>query len=120
MSGAVVALISFIGLAITVAAIFGSFRVARNTQTTTLYREAAQAWEAKARSQEDEIHELQKRDSEKDRLIAELKARVEVLQDIVTGRSMLEKLSLSVEQNNQQLRKIVTLVNELHDSFSPK
>jgi uncharacterized protein YlxW (UPF0749 family) len=105
-SGLITAIVAIVGLAITVAAVFGSFRVARNTQTTSLYRETALAWEAKARAQEAEIHELQERDTEKDKRIATLQARVEVLQDTVTGRAALESLQTMVAHTHAQLEDL--------------
>ena len=89
-----------IGLLVVAAGVIGAaFRVARNTQTVANYRESAQAWEAKAAVQADEIRELrsgvkdlQVREHEKDTKIVALQEQVAGLRDLLTNRAAFEVL----------------------------
>jgi Tfp pilus assembly protein PilX len=82
----------------------GQFRISRNATAIKITTEIAQAWENKAKVQEQQIHDLElsaaKQSQQttaalaaKDAEIAELRARVEVLQDLVTGKSAVENLA---------------------------
>jgi cell division protein FtsB len=90
------------GLLITGSTIWASFRSTRNTQATALYRDTAAGWEAKSKLQDEQMTEmkadyarqlddLRASEADKDAKIADLNARVDVLQDMVTGRSLLEE-----------------------------
>ena len=91
-SGWLGALLAAVGLLITVAALFGSWKVSRNTAATKIYRDLAEAWEKKAGEQESEIRDLKARDAEKGQEIAALRTQLAVLQDTVTGKTALEAL----------------------------
>jgi hypothetical protein len=91
-SGAVTALVAIVGLLFTIAALFGSWKVSRNTAATRIYRDLAEAWEKKAGEQASEITDLKERDAAKGQEIAALRNQLLVLQDVVTGRSALELL----------------------------
>jgi chromosome segregation ATPase len=100
-SANIISLVAVIGLMITAAAVVGgSFRVSRNTATVTRYKEAADSWQAKAIAQEQHIAELrtevtslQADNGAKDAKISELQGRINVLQEVVTGKGALEELA---------------------------
>lgn len=98
-----IAIVAVVGLAITIASVFGTFRMSRNTQAMTLYRETATGWQAKAELQEGEIAELRENLAKKDRQIADLQARVQVLQDTVTGKSLLEEHHRAFEARSAEI-----------------
>ena len=81
-----------LGVLITIAAVYGSFRASRSTQSAMVMRDTAQAWEGKSKVQDVEIADLRASVQEKDQKIASLEARNSVLQDVVTGKSLLEQL----------------------------
>lgn len=92
----VATIVAIVGVLMTMAAIYGAFRVSRNTQATALYRENALAWEGKAKIQEDDIKELKERLGERDEKIRNLEATVTVLRDTVTGKVVLDTLAQQV------------------------
>lgn len=94
-AGTVLEIVAVITLLITAAAgVGGSWRLSRNTQSVNIYRENAQAWQQKAELQDGEIRDLQASGQVKDAQIAELKARVSVLENMVTGKSLIEELTM--------------------------
>jgi hypothetical protein len=106
--------IAVFGVVLGAATILASFRVTRNTQATVLYRENAAGWEAKSKLQTvqaaetaagygQQLDELRVQGAEKDQKIADLTARVEVLQDMVTGRSLLEEHHRAFEAKSAEL-----------------
>jgi hypothetical protein len=89
-----VAILAFL---VTAGGVIGvSLRIGRNTQTIANYREAATSWEAKAKAQEGQIEELQAADTAKATQITELTAKVQLLQDMVTGKTAIEQLAAQV------------------------
>lgn len=89
----ILAVVAVVGLLITTASVMGTFRVSRNTQTVSTYREAAQAWQTKAEAQEEVINDLKTQLAEANAKIEELSKRVQMLQDVVTSRSIVEALA---------------------------
>lgn len=75
-----------------------SLRVGRNSQTVANYREAAHSWEAKASAQEGQIGELQAAHEQAAQEVTELRAKVQILQDLVTGKTAIEQLSVQVTE----------------------
>lgn len=89
-------LLAFIGVTsfcLTAAGIVGmGFRVGSNTQTMANYRETAASWKEKSDAQEAQITALEKSSAAKDHQIAELQAKVEVLERLVLGESTARAL----------------------------
>lgn len=102
----------------TLAAIYGSFKVSRNTQATTLYRDNALAWEAKAKIQEGEITDLKEKVLERDNKISKLEAAVAVLQDTVTGKVALDAIALQVGSIVDIQNRILTAIEDNHRAIS--
>jgi hypothetical protein len=110
--------IAVFGVILAAATIFASFRVTRNAQSTALYRENAAGWEAKSKLQDvqaaelqagynRQLHELRVQGAAKDEKIADLTARVEVLQDMVTGKSLLEEHHRAFEARSAEILEMV-------------
>lgn len=115
-SGLVSAVVAIMGFLVTGAVVFGSWRVSRNTTATQQYRDTALAWEGKARAQDAEISDLKQALAAKDSQIADLSARVAVLQDTVTGKSALEILearSAEMLQMSAEVRTVVRANTEI-------
>ena len=98
-SEVILAAVAVTGLLVTAASVVGTFRVSRNTSTVSAYRDSAQAWESKAKAQEDEIHDLQGKLAAAAAQIESLNQRVAMLQDIVTSRTQIEALSSTIDGN---------------------
>lgn len=91
--------LAVLGFLITAGGLVGvSLRIGRNTQTVSNYREAAAAWEAKAKAQEGQIDELQAAHEHSAQEVTELRAKVQVLQDLVTGKTAIEQLATQVAE----------------------
>jgi Tfp pilus assembly protein PilX len=102
--GNVLVLVAVITLLIAAAGVVGGqYRISRNKVAIDITKEIAEAWEAKARQQETQIADLEREAqvtktettaalAAKDAEIAAVKARLEVLQDMVTGRSAIDEL----------------------------
>lgn len=105
MSGStVVTWLAVLGFLITAGGLIGvSMRVGRNSQTVANYREAAQSWEAKAKAQEGQLEELKEADAAKASQITELTAKVQLLQDMVTGKTAIEQLAAQVAETFQRI-----------------
>jgi len=122
--------IGAVGLLLTAATVWGAFRVSRNTTATALYRGTAEAWEARATSQAMEIKETREqaeRDraeftaklADKDAQIADLAARVQLLSDMVTGKSVLEEISRSIHQRfDERTGEILAIVKTGRDEVA--
>lgn len=110
-SGNLGTIISVIALLVTAATVVGgSFRLARNTQTVSNYRDAAQAWQAKADAQQGELDELktelaekQSQISDQQKQIAELSGRMRTLQDMMVGQNALETLRTEIGTARDQI-----------------
>jgi hypothetical protein len=132
-AGNILAVIAIIGLLITAATVVGgSFRVGRNTQTVSNYREAALSWEASAKALEAQVHQfeeqLAERDvharevetgfeaqlAEKDARIHELEGRLTTLQDVVTGKSAVEALTVEMRAVVTGLDTVKGHVDQVH------
>jgi hypothetical protein len=104
-------IIAALGLLFTAAGIAGgSWRISRNTQTVALYKDTAEAWEAKSKSQDARIAELEEAEHRKDREISELRGQVATLQDLVTGRSALQDMDERLAAGIAQSAKILQVV----------
>lgn len=84
-SGVISAIVAVVGLALTLVALFASWRVSKRSVSTQLYRDTASAWEAKSKAQDAENADLRVQLSRRDEKIADLTGRVGVLQETVTG-----------------------------------
>jgi uncharacterized coiled-coil protein SlyX len=118
-SGTVSAVVAVVGLALTCVALFASWRVSQRGVSTQVYREAAAAWETKSKAQDAEIGELRAVLAERDQAMSDLKGRVSVLQDTVTGaqswavleRRTAEMLALAAESRTET-RQVYDAVRE--------
>jgi len=117
-SGTVVAVAAVVGSLMAAAAILGQWRVSRNTTATTQYREIAQGWEDKARLQADEIADLQADKHRKDREIAELKGKVQVLQDALTGKASWEILESRIGEALAIAGEMRTELRQVHEMLA--
>ena len=104
---ALVALLTFLAAGAAVVAAY--WRSGRNSATLTNLKDAVDAYEAKVKAQDltiadlqhsrtAEVEELNGRLASKDREVTELQARVAVLQDMVTGKSAIDRLTQAVDQ----------------------
>lgn len=118
----ILAAVAVIGLFVGTANVLGTFRFSRNTNLITLYRETAEAWEARSKAQDAEISELQTRETTKDAQIAGLNGRVTVLQDMVTGKTMLEEQGRKIDENTAKvldlLRGVSTEVHAIREAVA--
>ncbi len=87
-----VSVVLIVGVAITAAAaIGGSFRTGRAAMAIANYRTLAESWEAKA-------HEAEAQKLVMAEQVADLTARVGVLQDLVTGKAQVDTLTTRVDR----------------------
>lgn len=118
MGSVLPALLAIFGTLITISTVYASFRVTRNTQATAVYRATAEGWEAQSKLQDQQIATIKADSSrhladlsaaaaEKDQKIADLTARVEVLQDMVTGKSLLEEHHRAFQAKSSELLALV-------------
>jgi hypothetical protein len=92
-------IVAIIALLITAGGVVGtSLRVGRNSQTVANYREAAASSEAKANAQKGQIEELQAAHELAVQEVTDLRAKVQVLQDMVTGKTAIEQLTVQVTE----------------------
>jgi hypothetical protein len=104
-TGVILAVIAIVAFLVTAAGVVGTaFRVGHNTQTVANYRETAQSWKEKADAQEAQLAELEHRSTEKDGQIAELQAKVGLLEKLVLG----ESTALGLRADHQAMDKKVT------------
>jgi hypothetical protein len=95
--GAWLSIVGVLGTVIAIGTLLGvALRVGRNTQTVNNYRESAQAWEAKARVQEDTINGQKEQISDLQHQVGELQGKLAVLSELVTGKAILEDLAREV------------------------
>jgi N-methylhydantoinase B/oxoprolinase/acetone carboxylase alpha subunit len=107
-SATILTIAALVTLLITAAgAIGGSWRLSRNTQSVNIYRENAKAWQDKAELQEAEISELRLSSNVKDEQITDLRARISTLEDMVTGRSLLEQMAADSRTRYGELLNVV-------------
>jgi chromosome segregation ATPase len=107
------AIIGILGFLFAVATLLGgNYRVARNAKIVADYEAGYKGLQAKSEGQRQEIEELQRQGTEKDSRIAELehelsdlKGRMSVLQEIVTGKPAIEELT-------KQMAAAVTMMND--------
>lgn len=91
--GSIGAIAGIIGVIVAIGSLLGtSMRVGRQTATVNNYREAAQSWEAKARSQGSEITDLKAKTLALEKASSAQIAEIQVLKDMVTGRQAIEEL----------------------------
>jgi predicted RNase H-like nuclease (RuvC/YqgF family) len=126
-SGSVVAVFAVIGFLFAGVAVFGQWKVSKNTTALTQYRETAQAWEGKARAQETEITdlrhevaELQVQMTEKGKENAELTGRVSVLQDALTGKASWDILESRIGEALSIAGETRTEVRAIHEMLIGK
>jgi hypothetical protein len=110
-AGTILAVIGVISFALTAAGIVGmGFRVGHNTQTVSNYRDTAQSWKEKADAQEAQITELQHSSMAKDHQIAELTAKVDILEKLVLGESTASALRADLSHIQQGVSQILERV----------
>jgi len=108
----ILAIVGIISFLLTAAGIVGmGFRVGSNTQAMANYRETAQSWQAKADAQEEQITSLQTSLLEKDHQIAELQAKVALLEKLVLGESTAARLEKRLSDLYVQGEKILERVS---------
>lgn len=103
----ILAFIGIVGLLVATANVLGSFRTSRNTTTVAGYRDAAQAWEAKAKAQEGEIIDLRSSLAEANVKIDGQERRIQMLQDMVTSKALIEALARALDANH------TTMINKI-------
>lgn len=116
-SGVISAFVAVVGTAVTIVALFASWRVSKRSVSVQLYRDTASAWEAKSKAQDQENADLRRMLASRDEKIADLTGRVAVLQDTVTGarawdtleRRTAEMLALAADTRSEtrQIHKAV-------------
>jgi uncharacterized protein HemX len=122
----VLTLIAVLTFLVTAAGIAGgSWKIQRNTQTVAVYKQAAEAWEAKSKAQDahietqdDQIIKLGESMAEKDRQIAELRGQISTLQDMVTGRSAVEAMDARLAAGIEQSARILQVVQGIATQIS--
>lgn len=108
--------VAVITLAITVAAVLGgSFRSGKNTAALTAYRETAIAYQTKAEAQEGKIHDLETQNASQAMTIAELQAKMALLQDLVTGKTAIDMLVARAGEMLDQMAATRSEVREVHE-----
>jgi uncharacterized coiled-coil protein SlyX len=117
--GAVSAVVAVAGLALTIVALFASWRVSKNAVSGQVYRDTALAWEAKSTQQSQEITDLNAKLAQRDQQLAELRGKVDFMQDALTGRKSWEVLEARMAEVLGQLGDIRgdlrTLLGQLGD-----
>lgn len=97
-------LLAIVSFLVTAATVVGqSFRVSKHTQTVAAYRDSALAFEAKAAAQAVQITDLEHANAAKEAEITELRGRVSVLQEIVTGKADIARVETKVDEVSQHL-----------------
>lgn len=91
-SGTISAVVAVAGLALTFVALFASWRVSKRGVSVQVYRDTAQAWENRSKSQDTQIADMASKLAARETVIAELQGQVGVLRDAVTGRASWETL----------------------------
>jgi predicted RNase H-like nuclease (RuvC/YqgF family) len=92
-----VSILGLFGTIIAVGTLLGvALRVGKNTQTVNNYRESAQAWEAKAKVQENTIEDQKSQITTLQHEVGELRGKIAVLSDLVTGKEVLETLAREI------------------------
>jgi predicted negative regulator of RcsB-dependent stress response len=110
-------IVGVLGTVIAIGTLLGvALRVGRNTQTVNNYRESAQAWEAKARVQEDTIESQKKQISDLQHQVGELTGKLAVLSELVTGKAVLEELARDVQEAVQSI-KVSVLDRETFEAW---
>jgi chromosome segregation ATPase len=136
-AGNILAIVALVGLLITAATVIGgSFRVSRNTQTVSNYREAALSWESQSKALEAQVRlfeeQLAERDAhartvesqfeaqlaEKDARIHELEGRLTTLQDVVTGKAAVEALTTEMRSVRTGLDAVKGDVAAIRETLS--
>jgi hypothetical protein len=110
-------IVGVLGTVIAIGTLLGvALRVGRNTQTVNNYRESAQAWEAKARVQEDTINAQKEQISDLQHQVGELTGKLAVLSELVTGKAVLEELARDVQEAVQSI-KVSVLDRETFEAW---
>lgn len=99
MDGTILAVIAIIGVLTGGAAIWGQFRVSKNSSATAAYRDTALAYEAMHKAKDTEITELRAQNNTQAAQIEALTQKVNMLQDMVTSRTLIEALARDVSGN---------------------
>lgn len=104
----VLAIIGIVSFFLTAAGIVGmGFRVGSNTQAMANYRETAQSWKEKADAQESQITRLEESSAAKDQQIAQLQAKVEILERLVVGESTAKRLTDKIDHLQDDVSAIL-------------
>jgi hypothetical protein len=105
---AILAIVAVIGLLVGAANVFGTFRVSRNQSAVSGYRDAAAGWEAKARAQEVQIVDLRTVLATANAKIDAQEQRINMLQDMVTSKTLIEALARTLDDNHSTMMGKVT------------
>jgi chromosome segregation ATPase len=121
----IIALGALVAIVVALATVAGgTFRGARSATTLKNLKDAAESWETRAnalesqtKAQNDEINSLKESESRKDKEIAELRGRINALQDMVTGRVEIELLVQEVQELNEagksRVSEVLAQVSEI-------
>lgn len=114
--------LSVVGFLVTAAGLVGvSFKVGRNAQTVSNYRDSADAWEKKSHSQAEEIAELKAKLSANEATSNKLQDRVQILEELVTGKATFTNLVASIDANFSRLEAhLDAAVQKIHDDIRGK
>lgn len=99
----VLAVVAVCTLALGAAAVAGQFRVSRNTGAVNAYRDSAQGWESLARTKDAEMTEMRVQIAALQAENSALKGRMQAMENIVTGKSMIEELSRDIDAKYETL-----------------
>lgn len=103
MSNTILAAIAAIGLIVGTVSIIATWRSTRTSTSAQVYRDAAQAWEAKSKAQDAELADLRQKLILSEHQISDLTQRVSILQDMVTSRTLIEQQSAVISAHHAEL-----------------
>jgi hypothetical protein len=119
-SGAVSAVVAVAGLAFVIVALFVQARVSRRGVSMQVYRDTAVAWETRSKAQDAQmadchaqIADLREALAKRDSFIAELRGKVDVMQELLTGRASWEVLEERTTELVTMLRSVRSEVRHL-------
>ena len=95
---------TLLGLAVLVGG-FAAFRIGKSNALVSGYKETADSWERQARATKSELEEANEKIRQLERSMAQLQGKVNVLEDLATGRTAIQELRKEVADNTQAIIK---------------
>jgi cell division protein FtsB len=99
MDGTILAAIALVTLLSGGALVYGQFRVSKNNSAVSGYRDTALAYESMHRAKNEEIIELRAQNAQQAAQIEALTQKTNMLQDMVTSRTLIEALARQIDGN---------------------